>query len=469
MPKLQKTLTGIAGFDEITFGGLPKNRITLVAGGAGCGKTLFGVEFLVRGATLCNEPGVLVTFEESANEIIENTESLGFNVNHLIKQKKIFIDYIHLAPSELQESGEYNLEGLFIRLKNAIKTINAKRIVLDTTEVLFNNLPNKTLLRSELTRLFHWLKSKKVTVVVTGEKGSDTFTRYGLEEYIADCVIFLDQRIMEQISTRRLRIIKYRGSLHGTNEYPFTITSSGIFVLPITSLGLDYPVDNQRISSGIPDVDEMLEGGKGLYKGSSILISGTAGTGKTSFATSFIDFACRNNQRCIYFAFEEPAAQIIRNTKSIGLNLDNWVKKDRLQILASRPTSQGLETHLLNMYDVVSKYKPDLVVIDPITNLKIISNFIDVRSALSRFVDFLKMNKITGFFTCLIEGANLKSTNESEMGISSLMDTWMTLEYLEKDSEQIKTLRILKSRGMEHSNKVRNIIITSQGIHLKPL
>jgi circadian clock protein KaiC len=463
---LEKTTTGIAGFDDISIGGLPKNRPTLIAGGSGCGKTLFATEFLARGANQFNEPGVFVSFEESAREIIKNTQSLGFNFPSLIAKKKIIIEEVLIDPKEFQEAGEYNLEGLFIRLENAINSIGAKRVVLDTVESLFTNLPNQAVVRAELVRLFRWLKNKRVTAVITGEKGINTLTRYGLEEYVADCVIFLDNRIIDQVSTRRLRIVKYRGSLHGTNEYPFLITEKGISVLPITSLDLNYLVSNVRISSGIPRLDSML-GGKGFYKGSSILISGSAGTGKTSFAATLANAACKNHQRVLYFAFEESVDQIIRNLNSINIRLEPWIKKDLLQFHAWRPSAYGLEMHLLRMHNFIEAFKPDAVIVDPITNFINISNFVDVKSLLSRLIDFLKMNQITTYFTCLIEGVNIASTAQSQMGISSLMDTWIVLENMENNGEQNKTLRVLKSRGMNHSNQIREILISAKGIDLK--
>ena len=350
---LEKSPTGISGLDEITGGGLPKGRPTLVCGAAGCGKTLLAMEFLVRGATQYNEPGVFMSFEETAEELTSNVASLGFDLNHLSASKRLLIDHVRVERSEIEETGEYDLDGLFIRLEHAINSIGAKRVVLDTVESLFAGLPNPLILRSELRRLFRWLKDKGMTAIITGEKGDQTLTRYGLEEYISDCVIFLDHRVTDQLSTRRMRIVKYRGSIHGTNEYPFLIEEKGISVLPITSVGLHHPVSTRRISTGIPRLDTML-GGKGYFRGNTILVSGTAGTGKTSLAASFVDAACRRGERCIYFAFEESPAQIIRNMRSIGIDLEPWVTKGLLRFHAELSTFYGLETHLLTMHKAIN-------------------------------------------------------------------------------------------------------------------
>jgi circadian clock protein KaiC len=460
---LQKCPTGIQGFDDITFGGLPKGRPTLVCGSAGSGKTLFAMEFLVRGGTQFNEPGVFMSFEESSKELTQNVASLGFDLNALTAQKKLLIDTVLIERSEIEETGEYDLEGLFIRLNDAIDSIGAKRVVLDTVESLFSGLPNEAILRAELRRLFRWLKDKGVTAIITGERGENSLTRYGLEEYVSDCVILLDQRVQEQITTRRLRIIKYRGSLHGANEYPFLIDEKGISIMPITSLGLMYNVSTERISTGIPRLDAMLEG-TGFFRGSSILISGTAGTGKTSMAASFANSACKNGERCLYFAFEEAPNQIVRNMASIGIDLEPWVKNGQLQLHAVRSTFYGLETHLATMQRMVDDFKPSVVIVDPITNLVTIGVQSDVKSMLTRLIDYLKMEGITSLFTNLTHiGPGLETT---EAEISSLMDTWILLRDIEIGGERNRGLYVLKSRGMAHSNQIREFLITSKGIDL---
>jgi len=462
-PHLEKALTGINGLDEVTFGGLPKGRPTLVCGAAGCGKTLFAMEFLVRGATQFNEPGVFMSFEETADELTKNVSSLGFDLNHLVASKLLLIDHVRVERSEIEETGEYDLDGLFIRLEHAINSIGAKRVVLDTVESLFAGLPNPMILRAELRRLFRWLKDKGMTAIITGEKGDNTLTRHGLEEYVSDCVIFLDHRVTDQLSTRRLRIVKYRGSTHGTNEYPFLIEEKGISVLPITSIGLNHPVTTQRISTGIPRLDTML-GGKGYFRGSSILLSGTAGTGKTSVAASFIDAACRRKERCIFFAFEESSAQIIRNMRSVGVDLEPWVTKGLLRFHAERPSVYGLETHLLTMHKALNEFKPAVVVVDPITNLISAGNPIDVKSMLTRLIDFLKMNQITTMFTTLTSAGG--PLEQSEVGISSLADVWLFLRDIEIGGERNRGMYILKSRGMAHSNQIREFVLTDKGIDL---
>jgi circadian clock protein KaiC len=461
--QFEKSPTGIYGLDEITNGGLPKGRPTLVCGAAGCGKTLFAMEFLVRGATQYNEPGVFMSFEETAEELAKNVSSLGFDLNHLSASKRLLIDHVRVERSEIEEAGEYDLEGLFIRLENAIKSIGAKRVVLDTVESLFAGLPNTLILRAELRRLFRWLKEKGMTAIITGERGDHMLTRHGLEEYVSDCVLFLDHRVTDQLSIRRMRIVKYRGSTHGTNEYPFLIKEDGISVLPITSVGLDHPVSRQRISTGIPRLDKMF-GGKGYFRGSTILLSGTAGTGKTSVAASFIDAACRRRERCIFFDFEESPAQIIRNMRSVKIDLEPWVRKGLLKFHAGRPSAYGLETHLLTMHKVINDFKPSVVAVDPITNLISVGNPYDVKSMLIRLIDFLKMKQITGMFTTLTSAGG--PLEQSEVGISSLADTWLLLRDIEIGGERNRGLYILKSRGMAHSNQIREFQLTDKGINL---
>lgn len=461
-----KTPTGISGLDEITGGGLPTNRTTLVTGGAGSGKTLFSIEYLVNGATQYNEPGVFMAFEESAEELAQNVVSLGFDLKKLIKQRKLIVDYVRVERSEIEEAGEYDLDGLFIRLDHAIESIGAKRVVLDTIEVLFGALPNQAVLRAELQRLFRWLKGRGVTAVVTGERGNDTMTRFGLEEYVADCVIVLDHRITEQVSTRRLRIVKYRGSLHGTNEYPFLIGKDGISVLPITSLALEHKALSGRVSTGIKELDNML-GGQGFYRGSSILVSGTAGSGKTSIGASFVDGTCRRRERCLYFPFEESMSQIVRNMRSIGIDLEPHVKKGLLQFHATRPTVCGLEMHLVTMYDLIREYKPRVIVMDPITDFFAIGTKTEVKAAITRIIDFLKSSEITGLFTSITSEG--EGADQSIVGISSLIDTWISLRNLEINGERHRGLFILKSRGMAHSSQVRSFQLTGSGVAIGAL
>lgn len=462
---IPKAPTGIQGLDEITGGGLPAGRPTLVCGTAGAGKTMLATEFIVRGATEFGEPGVFMMFEESAEELTANVRSLGFDLDKLAAQKKIALDHVHIERSEIEETGDYDLEGLFIRLGHAIDTVGAKRVVLDTLEALFSGLPNQAILRAELRRLFRWLKDRGMTAVITGERGEGTLTRYGLEEYVADCVIVLDHRVEEQISTRRLRVVKYRGSAHGTNEYPFLIGERGLSVLPITSLRLDHKAPTQRLPTGVARLDEML-GGKGVYRGSSLLVSGTPGTGKSSLGATFVDAACRRGERCLLFAYEESAAQIQRNMRSIGMNLEQWVKKGLLEIHASRPTLQGLEQHLVMMHDTVLAFRPSVVVVDPISNLTIERHDGDVKPTLLRLIDFLKQQQITTLFTSLTSSADGVSPEDSQVGVSSLMDTWLLLRNVEYNGERNRTLFVLKSRGMGHSNQVREFVLTDKGIDL---
>jgi circadian clock protein KaiC len=461
---LPKAETGIEGLDEITGGGFPRGRPTLICGSAGCGKTLLAMEFLVRGATQFGEPGVFLTFEETGEELRQNVRSLGFDLRHLADQKKLLVDYVHVERSEIEETGEYDLEGLFIRLGHAIDTIGAKRVALDTIETLFGGLSNAAVLRSELRRLFRWLKDKGVTAVITGERGEGRLTRHGLEEYVSDCVIALDHRITDQLSTRRLRIVKYRGTVHGTNEYPFLIEEDGISVLPITSLGLRHEASTERISTGVPRLDAML-GGQGVYRGSSVLISGTAGIGKTSFAAHFADATCRRGERCLYFAFEESESQLLRNMRSIGLDLTPWLKKGLLRIHATRPTAYGLETHLAALHKLVNEFDPRLVIVDPITNFLKAGTQSETEAMLTRLIDFLKARQTTALFTSLSHGSS--SLEQSEATVSSLIDTWLLLRDIELGGERNRGMYILKSRGMAHSNQIREFLLTDRGVELK--
>lgn len=460
---LKKERTGIPGFDEITGGGVPAGRPTLICGSAGAGKTLFAMEFLVRGAMLYNEPGVFMSFEETNEELARNVASLGFDLKQLVAEKKILLDYVFIERSEIEETGEYDLEGLFLRLGDAIDQLGAKRIVLDTLEALFSALPNEAIIRAELRRLFRWLKEKGVTAVITCERGEGTLTRYGLEEYVADCVILLDNRVQNQISTRRMRIIKYRGTSHGTNEYPFLIDQNGFSVLPITSLGLSHKASTERFSSGIERLDNML-GGEGFYRGSSILVSGTAGTGKSTLAARFVEAACQRGERALFFAFEESHDQIIRNMRSVGMDLERCVKKGLLQFHNSRPSTYGLEIHLALMHKVVSDYQPSVVVVDPITNFLAVADQGDTKAMLTRLIDLLKNKQITGMFTSLTSAG--REIEDSEVGVSSLMDVWLLVKNIEMNGERNRGLYILKARGIAHSNQVREFLLTDHGVEL---
>ncbi len=461
---IEKCPTGIRGLDEITNGGLPRGRPTLVCGGAGSGKTLLTMEFIVRGIRDYGEPGVFVAFEETADELSRNVSSLGFDVDELVRQKKLAIDHVRVERSEIEETGEYDLEGLFIRLGTMIDQIGAKRVAIDTVEVLFAGLRNEAILRAELRRLLRWLKDKGVTTVITGEQGEKTLTRHGLEEYVSDCVIFLDHRIINQVGMRRLRVVKYRGSSHGTNEYPTMIDQHGLSILPISSLGLDYGASTEHVSTGIERLDAML-GGRGYYRGSSVLVSGTAGTGKTSIAAAFTEATCRRGERCLYLAYEEAPSQIMRNMASIGFDLEPWVNKGLLRFHAVRSTLYGLEQHLVGLHKLVTEFQPATVIVDPLSNLTTIGNFGEVKSMLTRMIDFLKNQGVTALFTNLTEGGG--PMEQTEVGVSSLMDTWLLLRNTEAGAERNRLLFILKSRGMAHSNQVREFRLSDQGIQLR--
>jgi len=460
---LAKCASGIAGLDEITGGGFPQGRTSLVCGSAGCGKTQLAMEFIARGARDYNEPGVFMSFEENEEELKSNVRSLGFDLDDLIERKLFAMDYVAVERSEIEETGEYDLEGLFVRLQHAISSVGAKRVALDTIEALFSGLSNTAILRAELRRLFRWLKSQGVTTLITGERGDGTLTRQGIEEYVSDCVITLDHRVTDQLSTRRLRIVKYRGSTHGTNEYPFLITHTGISVLPITSLSLDHAVSDERVSTGVPRLDTML-GGQGYYRGTTILVTGTAGTGKTSLSATFVDAACRRGEKCLFLAFEESQDQIIRNMRSIGINLQPHVDKGLLKFHASRPTFYGLEMHLLVTHLLVEEQRPAIVVIDPVTNLVSGGSVGDVHAMAMRLVDYLKGRGITTVMTTLTSGGN--NLEQTEINISSLIDTWLLVRDIESGGERNRGLYVLKSRGMAHSNQIREFRLTNEGVEL---
>jgi len=461
--RLPKCPTGIQGLDEITSGGLPRGRPTLVCGGAGCGKTLFAVEFLVRGAVQFGEPGVFMSFEETDAELKGNVALLGFDLAGLVRRRQLLLDHVYIERSEIQETGEYDLEGLFVRLNHAIDSIGAKRVVLDTLEALFAGLPTEAILRAELRRLFRWLKHKGVTAVITAERGREHLTRHGLEEYVSDCVIVLDHRIHEQIATRHLRVVKYRGSAHGTNEYPFLIGDDGISVLPITSLGLNHAASSKRISTGIQRLDAML-GGQGFFRGSSILLTGTPGTGKTSAAAFFAQAAARRGERALYFAFEESPSQIMRNMQSISLRLEPWTKRGLLRFHSARPTLYGLEMHLAIMFKEIFTFKPAVVIVDPMTSLLIAGSESETKAMVTRLIDFLKNQQISSLFTSLTHAGN--PLQQSEIAISSLMDSWLLLKDIEGNGERNRVLYVLKARGMAHSNQSREFLISDRGIDL---
>jgi circadian clock protein KaiC len=463
LPSLPKALTGIIGFDEITGGGLPRGRPTLVTGGPGCGKTLFGLEFLVRGAMEFAEPGLFMSFEETERELTQNAAPLGFDLTDLAKRGLVTLDFVRVEPSEIEETGEYDLEGLFVRLGQAIDQNSAKRVVLDTLEALFVALPNQGILRAELRRLFRWLKDRGVTAIITAERGQGTFTRHGLEEYVSDCVILLDHQVADQISTRRLRVVKYRGSAHGTNEFPFFIDHNGFSVLPITSLSLTHDAPTERMSTGLGELDAMLDG-KGLYRGSSTLLSGTPGSGKSSLVAHAIHAACQRGERCVYFPLEESQAQIIRNMQSIGLDLRRWVSCGLLRFRPARPHQYGLETHLAVIHKEIASFEPQVVAIDPLTSLMEAGNVSETKAMLTRLIDFLKVHRITGIFTSLTSDS--KDPEMTQLGISSLMDTWLLVRNLESNGERNRGLYILKSRGMPHSNQIREFILTDHGAKL---
>jgi circadian clock protein KaiC len=460
---LAKAATGIAGLDEITNGGLPRGRPTLLCGGAGCGKTLLAMEFLVRGALEYGEPGVFMSFEETVDDLVENARSLGFDLSRLSARRRLLVDYVRLERNELTEAGAYDLEGLFIRLGHAIESIGAKRVVLDTIEMLFSGLSDRFVVRAELARLFRWLKTKGVTAIVTGERDAEHLTRHGLEEYVSDCVIVLDQRVLEQSATRRLRILKYRGSAHGGNEMPFLIDDHGVSVLPITSLGLSHQASTAHVSTGVAGLDAMF-GKKGYFRGNSVLVSGTAGTGKSSLAAHFAEAACRRGERCLYFAFEESPSQISRNMASIGIDLPHWIRRDLLRIHAQRPTALGLEEHLVAMLRLIDEWRPRVVIVDPVTNMIAVGSETEVKAMLARLIDFMKQRQITALFTSLTEGGG--AAERTDLGVSSLMDVWMLVGNLEANGERNRTIQIVKARGMAHSNQVREYVMTDHGVTL---
>ena len=461
---IPKAATGITGLDQVTNGGLPRGRPTLICGGAGCGKTLFAMEFLLRGVQQYGEPGAFISFEEPERDLIANMRSLGYDLQGMIDDNRFVIDHVKIDPQDIEEAGDYDLGGLFLRIGLAIDTVGAKRVVLDTIEALLSGFKNEAVLRAEIRRLFHWLKERGVTAVVTAEKGEGQLTRQGLEEYVSDCVVLLDHRVIDQTSTRRLRIVKYRGTAHGTNEYPFLIDETGISVLPITELGLTHAVSDERVSSGVERLDAMLGGG--YYRGSTVLVSGTAGTGKSSLCSHLANATCGRGERCLYFSFEESPAQLIRNMRSMGLDLQQWVDAGLLRFRSARPTIFGLEMHLAIMHKMIEEFEADLVIVDPVSSLRTIASNADAHAMLLRLIDFLKGSRKTAFFTSLTSSGS-GTLEETEVAISSIVDTWLLLRDIELGGERNRGLYVLKSRGMAHSNQIREFLITSQGIALQ--
>ena len=464
---LEKSPSGISGLDEVCKGGFPKGRPSLICGSAGCGKTLFAMQFLVKGITDFNEPGVFMSFEESSKDLAQNVSSLGFDLPKLVRQKKLYMDHVRVERAEIEETGEYDLEGLFIRLNYAIESVGAKRVVLDTIEALFSGIQNQTLLRSEIRRLFEWLKSKGVTAIITGERGENSLTRQGLEEYVSDCVILLDFRVIDQIATRRLRIVKYRGSTHGTNEYPFLIDENGISVIPITSLNLDYRVSKELVSTGIPTLDKLFDTG-GFYRGSSVLITGVAGTAKTILAGHFAVSSCVRKEKVLYFSFEESPDQLMRNARSIGVNLRPYIDSGVLVVYSSRPSLQGLELHLLTLHKLIDHIKPGMVIIDPISSLIAVGSTSEVRGMLVRLMDLLKMRNINAIFTSLTQQSPNAYNDATIDAVSSLADTWINLKFEETQGLRKRELLIIKSRGVGHYEHVCNFTISKKGILLSP-
>ena len=463
MEILKKVPSGIPGFDDITNGGLPCERSTLVCGDAGAGKTMFGMQFLIEGVTEQQEPGVFVAFEESEPDLKKNVASLGWDLDFLCRQKKIAVEAMHISSDEMIQAGQFDLEGLFIRLDAAIRDVGAQRIVLDTVETLFGLFTDAHIVRAEFRRLLWWLKDRGITGVVTAERGHEGLTRFGIEEYVSDCVVDLSQTMHGQTTRRHLRILKFRGSGHGTNAYPFLIGRRGIHLFAVTELGLDYPVSKERISSGISRLDEML-GGKGFYRASSILLSGTAGTGKSSVNASFVDAACDRGEKAVYISYEESKAQIIRNMESIGIDLHKWQESGLLRFHTARVTTYGLEEHFFVIKELIEQNPPDVVVIDPVSNLLQMGSSEEVKNLLTRLIDLLKSRGITTVVTELITDGNpMEGTNTD---ISSLMDAWILLRAVESSGERNRVLYVLKSRGMSHSHQVREFVLSDAGISL---
>ncbi len=465
---LSKCPTGIKGFDQITKGGLPRNRTTLVCGSSGSGKTLWGLDFLIKGAELYQEPGVFMSFEETEEELYQDLSSLNLDLRGLVSRKKILIKYVLLERNEIQQA-DFNLEGLLINLEHAIDSIGAKRVVIDSIESLFAGITDPGVLRLEIKRLFRWFRKKNVTAVVTGEAGQTSYSRHGMEEYISDCLIFLDNRVSEQMSIRRIRVVKYRGTDHGSNEYPFVIDEDGLSVIPITSAGLDRPGTDKRVSTGVPSLDKMF-GGKGYTRGSSILASGTAGTGKTSLAAAFAAGRCSRGERCLFLCYEESSGQLVQNMESIACRLKPFIKKGLLKIVSTRPSLFGLERHLLDLSKLIAEFKPKSVIIDPLTSLIAEGSQHEIQSMVTRMIDLLKSRGITAFFTSLVSSTAQNYTS-GEVGVSSLIDTWIVVRELEEDAgkRRIRGLYIVKSRGMNHSSDVHKLVLHDRGIALVPI
>lgn len=459
---VDKAPTGVRGFDVITGGGVPRGRATLVTGASGTGKTLFGVEFLVRGAVEHGEPGVLISFEETADDIAANVAGLGFDIPALRAQGLLAVDAFVSDGTQEVTAGPFDLDGLFLRLDAAVASVGARRLVIDTIESLFGRLHDEVALRGELVRLFHWIKARGLTAVITGEQGQGgRLTRFGIEEYVSDCVIVLDTRLHDDVSTRRLRVAKYRGSTHGTNQYPFVITERGFAVLPLTAMGLTYDAPDDRISSGVPALDEMLGGG--ILRASTVLVSGSAGTGKTTIAAQAVEAACERGERALFVTFEESPAQLMRNMRSVGIDLQRWIDAGRLRIEAERSTAMGLEEHLVALDRYIEEAQPTVVALDALGSLGRVGTGTAVTATVARQVDAMKSRGITSVLTVL---AGEGEGEAASLAVSSLTDTWLLLRNVERDGERNRLLFVIKSRGTAHSNKVREFLLTESGAQL---
>ncbi|WP_240236172.1 circadian clock protein KaiC [Nocardioides sp. CFH 31398] len=458
---LEKAATGIEGFDDITFGGLPRARATIVTGAAGSGKSMFGVEFLAQGARAYGEPGVLLSFEETADELVANAASIGVDLRAMADEGTLVVDSAAGDLDDLVQSGAFDLEGLLLRLAAAIDAVGARRVVLDTVETLFSTLPDETTVRREFARLLRWLKERDLTVVVTAERGQQgRLTRHGIEEYVSDCVVVLDHRVEDEVATRRMRVAKYRGSPHGTNEFPFLISGRGLVVMPLHHDELTE-VSEERVSLGIPELDTMVGGG--VFRGSTIMISGSAGTGKTSIAACAADAACRRGEKALFLSFEEPSGQVVRNMRSIGLDLQHWIDKGLLVVQHMRPAITGLEAHLASLHMILDEHPAEVVVLDAVASLsRGVASYASA-SAVARDIAMLRLRGATTVLTAL---AGTHDDPHTDVSASSLVDAWLLVRNVENDGERNRLLMTIKNRGSFHSNQVREFLLTDDGPRL---
>ena len=456
--------TGVKGLDDVLGGGIPQGHAMLLVGKPGTGKSILSMEYLLHGIELHKENGVYISFEESEKQIISNAASFGWKFEEMVKKNKLAISYIDMQPEQMRTVGDYDLSALILRVKGAIKKVNARRVVIDGINNLLSTFDDERIIRSDLLRLIREIKEVNATIFITGERGHDSWSKMGFEEYLADGLMHLDNRTDGNYQTREIQVVKCRGINHYTGKSPFIINSEGMSIRPLITADFDYKVLKSRVSTGIADIDNML-GGKGLYRGSTVYITGPSGAGKTSISSSFANGACSRGERALFLAFEESSDQIIRNMKSIGLSLDKWVNEKLLYFYTARATTNSLEGHLDNIMTMVREVEPTCVVLDPISAFRPIANENETKLMLIRLNDYLRARKITTVFTAL--SSDGEYSEHADVQLSSIADTWIVVRIMDYKGERNNVMQLMKSRGMSHSRQMKEMYFTGNGLKLQ--